>query len=120
MHDDDRLPIILLATHDAAAEADDHILAAALSMVIDYHVVAPLLPVTAADDEQGRAVYARLCGEEAPSTATTARVAGAMALTAASLRAIGESSYDVMVERLWSGATTLMGRAVLPGLRVVG
>lgn len=116
----DRLPIIILAAQDAAEAAADPILAAALSMATNYHEVALLLPVTAEDEEHARRILAILRGEEATGTATTARVAGAMALTAASLRAIGESSYDVMVERLWSGATTLMGRAVLPGLRVVG
>lgn len=115
----DRLPIILLATQDAADEVEDHILAAALSMAICYADVAPLLPVTAEDVEHARNILALLRGEEATRTPTTARAAGVMASTAAYLRAIEDPRYDAMIERLWSGATALMGRSVLPGLRAV-
>lgn len=115
----DRLPIIILAAQDAAAAADDPILAASLSMVINYHEVALLLPVTAEDEEHARRILAILRGEDAVRTVITARVAGAMAATAANLRAIEDPAYDEIIERLWSGATALMGRSVLPGLRAV-
>lgn len=109
----DRLPAILQAMTDAAHEAGDVVLASALAAAVDLHALAPLLPLTGADEQQARGLLA-IVGDEAWGNATACRAAARLASTAALLRAVDPTGHAEGAVALWIAAGRLASLPIAP------
>lgn len=115
----DRLPAILQAMQDAAHEASDLVLAAGIANAVDLAELAPLLPLTGADEANGRGLHAVVAGDAsryvdthslaAADRALAARAAARLASTACLLLAVDARGHEETAMRLWVAAGRLIG-----------